>query len=311
MSEYDSRTIEQNNYSTDQMLGFIDTRLAILNGELDTAQQRLLEYQQKENLVDVDLQSNAFFAKITEADKDADAKDMQLSVARLIEDYLGDKKNRFSRVVVPSSLGLDDITLNRLVSSYNDLQIERQRLLDGNVPVENPRIKELEGGIEKLRESLLENVTNIKRSFTLEVNALRNRAELSRSAVNKLPFKVKEYVELKRQVDVKLDLVKTLQGKREEAAISRASTISNSKVIEKASLPVTPVKPERRLIQLLAIAIGLAIPALVVFIKEVLNDKVNTRNDIERITETPILGEVGHSFNDKVLIVNKRALLQR
>lgn len=305
MSEYDSMTIEQNNYSTDQMLGFIDTRLAILNGELDSAQQRLLEYQQKENLIDVDIQSSAFFTKITEADKDAEGKEMQLSVARLIEDYLGDKKNRFSRVVVPSSLGLDDVTLNRLVSNYNDLQLERQRLLDGNVPAENPRIKELEGAIEKLRESLIENVVNIKKSYTLEINALRNRAELSRSAVNTLPFKVKEYVELKRQVDVKLDLVKTLQGKREEAAISRASTISNSKVIEKATVPVSPVKPERRLIQLLAIAIGLALPALVVFIMEVLNDKVNTRNDIEKITETPILGEVGHSFNDKVLIVNK------
>ncbi len=305
MSEYDSMTVEQNNFSKNQMLDFIDTRLAILNRELDSAQQKLLEYQQKENLIDVERQSTDFFTRITEAEAVIGQRETQLSVAKLIEEYLADKKNRFNRVVVPSSLGLEDKTLNELVASYNKAQLERQALLDGNVPVDNPLVKEAEAGVEKLRESVLENIRNIKSSYQLEIRALKNRSALSQSDVNSLPFKLKELVELRRQVEVKLELVKTLQGKREEAAISRASTISNSKILDKAAPSVTPIKPDKRMIRVLAVLVGLLLPMLVIFILEVLDDKVGTRQDIEKITQTPIIGEVGHSYNDKSLVVSK------
>jgi capsular exopolysaccharide synthesis family protein len=96
-----------------------------------------------------------------------------------------------------------------------------------------------------------------------------------------------------------------LQEKREETAISRASTISNTQIVEKAYVSGTPVKPNRRSIQLMAILLGLALPALFVFGSEVLNDKVSTRFDIEKITTAPILGEIGHSYSESVLIVNK------
>jgi len=305
MSEYDSMTIEKNNFSTDQMIGFINTRLNILNTELDSAQQRLLEYQQRQNLIDVDIQSNSYFEKISETDKALDIMETQFRDARLIEGYLQDKKNRYNRVTVPSSLGLSDKTLVELVSVYNAAQLERQRLLDGHVPVENPLVKELEGQIEKIRESVLENIKNLQSAYQLEISSLRNRSTLNQSDVNALPFKVKEYIELRRQVDVKLELVKTLQEKREEAAISRASTISNSKIIDKATAALKPIKPDSKMVRLLAVLLGISIPAIFIFILEILNDKVGTRHDIERITQAPILGEVGHSFKSDVLVVNK------
>ena len=59
------------------------------------------------------------------------------------------------------------------------------------------------------------------------------------------------------------------------------------------------------MIQILAVFIGLGLPALIIFIAELLNDKVTTRFDIERITSAPIMGEIGHSNSDNVLIVNK------
>lgn len=305
MSEYDSMTIEQNNFSTDQMIGFINSRLAILNEELDSAQQKLLEYQEKQNLIDVDIQSSAYFGKITETDKAIDVMEAQFRDAGLVESYLTDKRNRYQKVTVPSSLGLSDKTLVDMVAIYNAAQLERQRLIDGNVPLANPLIKEEEGKIEKVRESVLENVRNLKSAYQLNLSALRNQHTSNQSDVNSLPYKIKEYVELRRQVEVKLELVKTLQGKREEAAISRASTISNSKIIDRAGASTTPIKPDRNMVRLLAVLIGLSIPLLVIFVLEILNDKVGTRNDIERITQTPILGEVGHSFKDGTLVVTK------
>ena len=81
--------------------------------------------------------------------------------------------------------------------------------------------------------------------------------------------------------------------------------MSNSQVVESAMPTSNPVKPSKRAVQMLAILIGLAIPSLIIFMKEVLNDKVTTRFDIEKITAAPILGELGHSYSDNTLIVNK------
>ena len=120
-----------------------------------------------------------------------------------------------------------------------------------------------------------------------------------------MPYKERGYLEIKRQVDYKQTIVNLLQEKREETAVSRASTIANTQIVESAYVSNTPVKPNRRSIQIMAILLGLAIPALFVFGSELLNDKVSTRFDVEKITSAPILGEIGHSYSDKVLMVNK------
>ena len=124
----------------------------------------------------------------------------------MIDTYLEDKKNQFTKVVVPSSLGLADPTLNGLVDGYNKAQLERQSLLDGNVPPNNPLVKEAEGQIEKIRESLLENLKNIKSSYTSLINDLDRRNTAEQKQFESLPFKLKEYVEIQRQVNTKVAL---------------------------------------------------------------------------------------------------------
>lgn len=305
MVQYDSLTIEQNNFSTDQMLGFIDIRLDKLKGELDSIQEILLDYRQKNKLINVETQSGNSFEKITAADQLINEQQMKLTVAGMIDDYLKDKQNQFNRVTVPSSLGLEDVTLNELVSGYNKAQLERKALLESNIPPNNPAVKEAEAVIEQQRKSVLENLSNIKSSYDVAINTLKRRNVSEENDLQTLPYKMKELVDLERQVTTKLELYSLLEGKREEAAISRASTISNSTIIDRATASLTPVKPDRRSIQIMAILIGLALPALFIFVKELLNDKITTRFDIEKITPVPIMGEVGHSFSENQLVVNK------
>lgn len=303
MIQYDSLTIEQNNFSTDQIIGFIDGRLDSIKRELDSLQANLLAYRQRNNLINVETQSDGYFAKISAADALLNEQQMRLAVTDLLDNYLKDKKNQFNRV--PSSLGLEDLTLNELVNGYNKAQLERQSLLESKIPPDNPAVKEAEALIEKQRQSVLENLTNIRSSYDQAISTIRNRSSKEQAELQSMPFKMKEMIELERQVTTKLALYSLLEGKREEAAITRASTISNSKIIDKATASQVPIKPDRRMIQILAVFIGLGLPALIIFIAELLNDKVSTRFDIEKITSAPIMGEIGHSNSENVLIVNK------
>ncbi len=305
MVEYDSITVEQNNYSTDQILGFITGRLQILDRELDTLQMNLIDYREKYNLIDVQAQSGMRLEKITAADKSITEQQASRSVARMIADYLLDRGNRYSKVIVPSSLGLQDLTLNEMVSIYNKAQLDRQSLLQSNIPPDNPAVKEAESQIENIRGNLIENLNNIINSYDASIRFLQGTSSAEESKLKLLPGELQQFVELERQVNTKLALYQLLEGKREEAAITRASTISNSDVIDRARSSKTPVKPQKRTIQLLAVLIGIGIPAIGIFLSEILNDKITTRLDIEKYTQAPILGEIGHSFSENTLIVNK------
>ncbi|HEX5655214.1 MAG TPA: polysaccharide biosynthesis tyrosine autokinase [Chitinophagaceae bacterium] len=303
MEEYKLYSIEEKKSSSDSILQFIDGRLAEYGRAYDSAQRVLLAYQEANDLIDIETQFGNYFNAIEEADKSIAEQRIQLNTAQIVEDYVRDKRNEYSKV--PSSLLLEDVTLNELVSGYNTAQLKRQQLIDGNVPLENPTVIEANGQIEKLRTSILENLKGIKTVYSNIIADLRTRSGTAQSQVRTMPYKVKEYLERKRQVETLQTLYKYLQEKREETAISRASTIASSRVVDKAVASSVPVKPNRRAIQILAILLGLGLPAMIIFIGEVLNDKVATRFDIEKITAAPILGEVGHSYSDKVLVVNK------
>jgi tyrosine-protein kinase Etk/Wzc len=305
MNEYSDFTKEIKNKTSDQMIAFIDNRVDVIGDELDSVQNKMLKYSQDNNIIDIQAQSSGFFGNISMADKAINEQHLQMDMVELIDGYLRDSKNKYGQLVVPSSLGLDDGTLNQLVGSYNKLQLDRQQLLDGNVPEANPIVQENKQQIEKLRQSIIENLSNIKNSYNKTINALQENSNQSEAQLKVLPYKAKGYLEIKRQVDYKQTIYNLLQEKREETAISRASNIANTQIVEKAYLSGTPVKPNRRSIQIMAALLGLALPALFVFGSEVLNDKVSTRFDIEKITTAPILGEIGHSYSDKVMLVNK------
>lgn len=304
MVEYDSLTVEQNNYSNDQILLFINGRLNLLNSELDTLQLAYNKYKRDNNLIDVEKQTDSYLSRLKESDAGRVTQEFNLGQINEIERYLMDKENKYSRVT-PSALTIEDVTLNELVSAYNKAQLERQSLLSSKVPPSNPAVKELEGQIEKLRVSVLESIKNIRQSYVVAIETLRKQGAVEESRLQSLPSKMKELIELERQINTKQALYSLLESKREEAAISRASTISNSTIIDEASPSTVPVKPNKRSIQIIAVLIGIGLPGILIFMSEVLNDKITTRFDIEKISTVPIMGEIGHSYADSVLIVNK------
>ena len=305
MDEYGDYTKELKNRTADQMITFIDNRLKVIGRELDSVQEKLLKYSQENNIIDIGAQSSTYLGAITSSDQAINQQNMQLEMLDLINGYLQDNKNKYAQLVVPSSFGLSDGTLNALVINYNSLQIERKNLLNANVPEGHPVVEDKKEQIENVRQRIVQNLSNIKKSYTKIIEAHERNSGKSESQLKILPYKEKGYNQLKRQVDYKQAIVNLLQEKREETAISRASNIANTQIVERAYISYTPVKPNRRSIQIMAIIIGLALPALFVFASEVLNDKVSTRFDVEKITSAPILGEIGHSYSDKVLMVNK------
>lgn len=309
MIEYQEATVEDKNATTRQTLEFIDGRLRVISAELDSVTSHLLAYQRANNLIDLESQSSSYFTQLQETDKELSLQQLQLEMARSIEAYLSDKRNDFT--TTPSTLGLTDNTLSTLISAYNVAQLSRKELVDANVPRTNPRVQQAEEQIEKLRQKILENLRVIRNNYGGSIADLRRKNLQVEGQIRSLPAKQQNLIEIKREQESKLAVYNLLQQKREESAISLAATISDTKVLDQAVANYNPVKPNRRNIQMIAIVVGLAIPALVIFVLEVTNDRVNSRADIERLTGATILGEVGHSFGKETLVVeaNNRGIV--
>jgi capsular exopolysaccharide synthesis family protein len=305
MQEYGQYSVEQKVQASGQTLVWIDERLDDLGGKLDSVQQMYLAYQRRYNLMDAESQSGNYFEVITEADKMVNEQSMQYSVAEMIDAYLADKKNAFSKVIVPSTLGLEDPTLNGLVESYNKAQIERRSLLEANVPVGNPAVVELEANIEQLRTSVRENLRVIKVAMESAISRVKSRSAIGQSQLQAMPEKVKELAEIRSQIETYQGLYKMLQEKREETAISQAAIVSSSSILDVAYPNNIPISPKKKNILIIAVVAGLFLPAFVIFLGEVLNDKITSRFDVERLTRAPILGEIGHSYAEETLVVSK------
>ncbi len=303
MEEYALYSIELKRETSDKTLSFIDSRLAVTEQKLDSIQRVLLDYKERNNIIDGETQMSAYFNAMSESDKLINEEISELNRAEMITDYLRDKRNEFAKV--PTSLTVKDGTLNALIAEYNKSQLERQEYLDANIPVDNPSVRETMGMIEKLRTSILENLRSIKNSMTTTINDYRSKNTQTQSLLTKMPRKLKEQLQIEQYVLTLQNLLEYLAQQREQTAITRASAISSSKILDLSYPSSNPVKPNRKAIRILAILLGLALPALFIFVGEILNDKVTTRFDIERLTSAPILGEIGHSYSNNVLIVNK------
>lgn len=307
MQQYQIATIEDKNATTRQRLAFIDRELDTVARQLDSITNLRLAFIKKNNTYDLQAQSSNYLTQMEDASKNRAEQVSMLSRAYQIE---GDLLTGTGTAKVPSSLGIQDPTLNKMVDAYNQAQLQKKALLETTLPG-NIAVKQQQQVIDQLQKNILANLSNIKTSIRSAISSIDKLSGSAQSQLRLMPEKQQALTEIERQGQSKVVIYNSLLEKREQSAIELASTISNIKVLQDATPDLTPVKPNRRNVHLLAVVIGLVLPALFIFVLELLNDKVTTRNDIERLTQTTILGEVGHSYGKNTLVVtnNNRSVV--
>lgn len=303
MKEYLLASIEDKNVTINQRLEYITLQLSKFEQDLDSIENRLIAFKKENDLTDATLQASNYFSVIKEAESTTGNQQLQLKILGILEDYLKDASNNYEKT--PSFLSIEDGTLGGMVEAYNRLQFERKSLLEKKIPEGNIQVVSKNAEIEKMRQNILELTTTIKKSYQFIIDDFYKRGGAAETKLKQIPEKAQRLLEIERERDSKLALFKFLQEQREETAMSQAATISNSKILDLAQPTNIPIKPNRRGIQLLAIILGIGLPAMFIFFTEIINDKVNTRFDIERITLAPVLGEVGHSYSSSSMIVSK------
>jgi capsular exopolysaccharide synthesis family protein len=291
VSEYRQRNIEEKNRVSDNTIQFVDDRLSIIYRELGSIEGGKQSFQQRHGLVDIVTQTEQETEQASAIRNKLDESQVQLKVMDMIRDYISTPARKYE--LVPSTLGIGDATLNSLIMAYNELQLKRAAELR-SVPEAHPSIRLMDNQLEKIRTSIVENLGNLRYSSQVLANRLNNEYMSVIGKIREVPGQQRELAEIMRQQGIKEKLYLYLLQKREESAITRASAVGNASAIDEAISGGSPVSPNTQSIYRLAFICGLLIPLGIIYIRDLLNDKIVSRTDLVKATDTPIVGEVAH-----------------
>ena len=204
-------------------------------------------------------------------------------------EYINDPVNR--EEVIPANVGLQDQNLSRVIEQYNTMIIERKRLLRTSSE-NNPAVINMNTGIEAMRNNVETAVNSVLRGLQIAQKDIERQASKFEGRISDAPKQEKEFMTISRQQEIKATLYIMLLQKREENAITLASTANNGRIVEEPLPGKDPVAPKKIIFLLAALVAGLFIPVGIIFIVELLKYKIENRNDVEQLTNVPILGEL-------------------
>jgi tyrosine-protein kinase Etk/Wzc len=300
MKQYNEAGIEDKNEMNRKILAFINDRLYLVENQLDSVEGNLQRFRTSRDVINLPVQSELYFSNINQLNENLRQQEIQLRVVALLEDYISKPENKLA--LVPSTLGLTDQTLIELVAAYNKLVRDRLAELQTGATINNPVVKNLEQNIEEARVKMLQNLTNIKQVYVNNIRALNEQNSALRKQITSIPEKETQATEKARQQEIKRNLYLFLMQKREESEIAQASTIASSRILDIALPNFNLVSPIPARVYSVALLIGLLLPVFIIYLRDLMNDKVITRGEIIKGTNAPLLGEVGHSENEKVLL---------
>lgn len=305
---YDEEAVEYKNRNAASSISFLDERLKFITAELAGVEKNVEQYKKQNQVADVSSQATNYIEQASVYNKQLADWATQIDVLESIEKYLNKSSGQYT--MVPSSLGIQDPTLLGLIEKFNSLQLERERMLR-TTETNNPLVQNLNEQLANLRTNILENLQNIKKGLIITSRNLKTSSGQFQTQIKKVPSIERELLEINRQQVIKQALYSFLLQKKEEASLELAATVSNSRIIDPAISTDYPISPQKPVIYLIALLLGLSVPFASIYVKNMMNDKIQNISDIENITNTPILGELVLSNNREKIVVtqNNRSVI--
>ncbi len=299
---YNQENMKDQNLVANNTAIFIEERLASITSELSDVESKVENYKQAQGLTDITSEAGLFIEQTGTLEEKRLEIETQLSIITFIDDYMNKKENR--NQLLPANTGVQNISLSNLINEYNTLVLKKKRLENTASPT-NQIMVDLTAQIESMYNNVLISIRNEKRSQQLARKDLMDKSNENMTRIRAIPRQEREYTEIKRQQGVKESLFLFLLKKKEENYLSMTMVVPNAKIIDKPRTNGIPVSPKRSIIFLLALAAGFILPVLVIYFREVLRYQIENKEELQKISDVPVLGEIPRSTETGNVVIHE------
>jgi len=297
--------LEEKNQIALNTIKFIDEQLNSITDSLQIAENNLQNFKLNNKIISVSDESTTVLEKMVKLQTEQATLLSQSKYYDYLYKYVQGKKD-FSDIIAPSSIGIEDQLLNSLISQLNILYSKKAEMLFISKE-KNPGLHEYDIKIQNTRNALIENVKNIINESNIAIKDMESRIAKVDLEFQKLPVTEKQYINIQRKYTLSDNIYTFLLEKRADAGIAKASNIADNKVLDQARIDnISKITPKTTTNYLIALVLGFMLPILFILIIDFFNDKIVEKSDIEKYTNVPILGVIGHNDKGTDLVVFER-----
>jgi len=301
---YIKKGIENKNEYAVNTLKFIDEQLELLTRDIDINEANVEGFRVKKGITDLNIEAGSYLEAVKSFDYKISDIQVQLSFLEYLEKYLING-HEISGNVSPSTIMVNDPALQNMVIKLSELENQRKAKAS-IIKSNNPVIKQLADEIENTRSQILETIRSTRNGLTASLDEAQSQKAGIQSKLRLLPSAQRELTSLMRGSNIKETLYQYLLTKKAETAILLASTTADNRVVDTARTFPKPLKPVKSLTYSVALLLGLLLPAVIIYARDMMNDKISDRFDLERLTSIPILGMIGLSASKSSLVVTEK-----
>lgn len=285
---YNLNAIEDKNKVAMNTAIFIEERIKIISKELGSSERAIENYKKREGLTDISSNASLFMHEGTNYERKQVENETQLKLIRFLREYMSEENK-----VLPTNIGITDAALLSQIGKYNELLLDRNRLLR-TTSDNNPVVLSQNAMIEALHENIQTLIANLEDGILIAQKDLDKQTQKYKEQVGNVPTQERRYIEIDRQRQIQSSLFLILLQKREENALAMAATTNKAKIIDESLADPFPIAPKTKIIYLVALILGLAIPVAILYIREMFNVTFSSSADLERmrLTSLPVLAEL-------------------
>lgn len=285
---YNLDAVVDKNIMASNTAAFIEERLRLIEDELAVAESNLEQYKERNGIVDLITEAEIYLHEGSEYKKQAVEIETQLNLVKYIGEYVSDETNKNS--LIPANLGIEDPALIALVTEYNQLLLNRMRV-QRTATTNNPVLSQMDLQLAVLRENIISSISSISNTLSIAKENIDKHFGKIESMRYGLPSQERQFVEVVRTKELKEQLYLFLYEKREENALTLASTVMPAKVIATPQMNPTPSAPNLKMIAMICLVLGVCFPIGIIYLYHFFNNKISDDSkDLERRIKVPFGG---------------------
>lgn len=304
ISLYMQADIADHNKIADSTIQFINSRLVGVSEDLTGIDKNIESFKKENHLTDLTDDAKALLQTTSTVNQDLAQKQVEYKVVDDLEKYLVDDRNNTR--IMPTTAPIQDPAFVQTLDKYNSLQLQRQTYLQTSTEA-NPTVKSADIQLSQLRGDLLSMMRTYKKSLGTEQSELQNRNDQMMGSIYKVPTQERIYLDFTRRQNVMQGLYMYLLQTKEQTAVSKSNNIGPVRIIDEPERGPLPYFPNIIIIVAAAIFLGLLIPSITIFMRELLNTRVITSDDISNITNVPVVADISHSKISDQIVVKKES----